>query len=205
LAAIPLHAEEGSTAANKFTLFNTLEIRGSLKAFALWRNLVASAQQQLLEFDNCRRTQQLCDPQATSWRTLYEAVADLPQREQLLGVNRYFNRWPYRLDIEAHNRSDYWETPREFLRLSGDCEDYSITKYFALRQLGFPAAILRIVVLRDSIRNLGHAVLVVKLDGTLYVLDNMTDLVLPQERYSHYQPQYSLNENYRWAHIRKTP
>lgn len=203
LTALSVGAVEQPTSSKKRELFNTIEFRGSLKALAVWRELLTRARQQLQEFDSCRLQQQQCDSQAESWISIYNAVDALPKKDQLIQINRFFNRWPYRLDLENHNRSDYWETPREFLSLSGDCEDYSITKYFALRQLGFSADALRIVVLRDSIRNYGHAVLVVDLDGTLYVLDNITDLLLPHERYSHYQPQYSFNENYRWAHIRK--
>ena len=49
---------------------------------------------------------------------------------------------------------DYWETPAEFFQKSGDCEDFAIAKYFALRDLGFPASQMRIVVLKDTLRNL---------------------------------------------------
>ena len=47
------------------------------------------------------------------------------------------------------------------MRMSGDCEDYAIAKFFALRQLGFGAEQMRIVILWDEIRGIGHAVLAV--------------------------------------------
>ncbi len=94
-------------------------------------------------------------------------------------VNAYFNRWPYRLDIDVYGESEYWATPQEFLRLSGDCEDYSITKYYALKQLGVPVDRMRIVMLIDTIRGIAHAVLAVKQGDETYVLDNLSDLVLP--------------------------
>ena len=59
----------------------------------------------------------------------------------------------------------------------------------------------RIVLLKDNIRNIAHAVLAVKLNDESYILDNMSDLVLPHIKYEHYIPQYSVNEFYRWAHI----
>lgn len=120
---------------------------------------------------------------------------------QLKAVNKYFNQWPYRLDIERYGVTDYWAAPEEFLTLSGDCEDYSIAKYFALKQLGFNSRHMRIVVVKDRIRNVGHAVLAVYLDGTAYILDNLSNLVLPHTKYSHYIPQYSVNETNRWAHV----
>ena len=61
---------------------------------------------------------------------------------------------------------------------------------------------MRIVVLRDTIRNLAHAVLVVYSDGDAFVLDNLSDIVLSHRRISNYSPQYSVNEFGRWAHIK---
>ena len=59
----------------------------------------------------------------------------------------------------------------EFFKV-GDCEDFAIAKYFALRDLGFPASQMRIVVLKDTLRNLDHAVTAVYLDGDAWILDN---------------------------------
>lgn len=122
--------------------------------------------------------------------------------ETLESVNALFNKWPYRLDIETYGKSDYWASPNEFLKLSGDCEDYSIIKYFALKQLGFNADNMRIVIVKDRIRNIGHAVLAVFINDTAFILDNLSNLVLPHSKYQHYIPQYSVNGVNRWAHIR---
>jgi predicted transglutaminase-like cysteine proteinase len=70
-----------------------------------------------------------------------------------------------------------------------------------LRQLGFTAEQLRLVVVRDVVRDLAHAVLAVYLDDEVYVLDNLTNAVLPQDRISHYVPYFSINETTRWAHV----
>ena len=121
--------------------------------------------------------------------------------DQLRTVNTFFNKWPYRLDEDIYGVSDWWATPQEFLKNSGDCEDYAISKYFALRELGFPPEDLRIVILKDRIRNIGHAVLAVYADNEVHVLDNVTDMIFPHTKYRHYVPQYSLNERARWAHI----
>ena len=43
----------------------------------------------------------------------------------------------------------------------GISEDYAIIKYFTLKEMGVDPKSMRIVVLRDTIRNLAHAVLVV--------------------------------------------
>ena len=62
----------------------------------------------------------------------------LSKQKQLLRVNYYLNQLPHLTDQINNNKSDYWETPKEFLTCGyGDCEDYAIIKYFTLLKLGF--------------------------------------------------------------------
>jgi len=185
-------------------LFKSHEFRSTLKALPGWERVMASAEEQTEVLYACDPNREVCTSAALSWQKILLQSRDLSGLEQLKAVNRYFNRWPYRLDIDAYGVSDYWATPGEFLKLSGDCEDYSITKYYALRKLGVATESMRIVLLRDNIRNIAHAVLAVKLDNEHYILDNMSDLVLPHLNYEHYVPQYSVNESYRWAHVSPT-
>lgn len=179
-------------------LFRSHEFRSTLKALPHWTRVMNAAEQQIENFYACKEN---CSSAALSWKKIIHQASAQPPMEQLKSVNSFFNRWPYRLDIDNHGVSEYWATPDEFLRLSGDCEDYSITKYYALRKLGFPADDLRIVLLKDTIRNILHAVLAVSLDDESYILDNMSDLLLSHLKYEHYVPQYSVNELYRWAHV----
>lgn len=181
-------------------LFGSHEFRSSLRALPQWTRVMVSAREQVEEMSRCD-PQQGCSSAALSWQKIIHEAQGQAGLEQLKTVNAFFNRWPYRLDIDVYGQSDYWATPHEFLKLSGDCEDYSITKYFALKRLGVPVDRLRIVMLTDTIRGIGHAVLAVRQGDDTYVLDNVSDLVLSHRKYEHYQPQYSVNEQYRWAHI----
>lgn len=194
--------EEGGSAipAGK-GLFRSHEFRSTLKALPNWTRVTAIAEAQTEAFSACDASREVCSAAALSWQKIIGEGVGLPAMEQLKAVNRYFNRWPYRLDIDVYGISDYWATPDEFLRLSGDCEDYSITKYYALRKLGIAVDNMRIVLLKDNIRGIAHAVLAVSLDGESYILDNLTDMVLSHLQYEHYIPQYSVNEFYRWAHV----
>lgn len=182
-------------------LFRSHEFRSTLKALPNWTRVMASAEAQTEEFYACNTEVESCSSVALSWQKIIKKSFNLPAMDQIKTVNSYFNRWPYQLDIDVYGVTDYWATPGEFLKLSGDCEDYSITKYYALRKLGFSIEDMRIVLLKDNIRNISHAILAVKLDGESYVLDNVSDLVLPHLKYEHYVPQYSVNEFYRWAHV----
>ncbi|MGI9499631.1 MAG: transglutaminase-like cysteine peptidase, partial [Geminicoccaceae bacterium] len=84
---------------------------------------------------------------------------------------------------------------------SGDCEDYAIMKYVSLRQLGFEAEQMRLVVVRDVLRDLAHAVLAVHVDQEVFILDNLFQAVLPQHMVNQYLPYYSVNENARFSHL----
>jgi predicted transglutaminase-like cysteine proteinase len=101
---------------------------------------------------------------------------------------------------------DYWETPYEFQEISGDCEDYAISKYYSLRAIGVPADRMRVIIVQDL--NLGgiiHAILGVYEDGDLLILDNQAKQVLPAMRIYHYRPIYGVNEEAWWAYYPNRP
>ena len=67
-------------------------------------------------------------------------------------VNEFINRLPAIPDIEHWKVVDYWATSAEsFASNGGDCEDFVIAKYFALKELGVPIVRLRIVYVRIRI------------------------------------------------------
>ncbi len=83
-------------------------------------------------------------PQAKNrFELLNKTLAELKDKsvmEKLQGVNDFYNLVPYSSDMQNYGANDYWATPLEFLgRDRGDCEDYVIAKYFALRHLGIPS------------------------------------------------------------------
>lgn len=137
-----------------------------------------------------------------TWGALKEQTEGLDTLEKLKKVNFYWNQNPYREDQDNWGKADYWAIPAQFIVKSGDCEDYAIAKYFTLKELGVDPSAMRIVVLRDTIRNLAHAVLAVYLNGDIYILDNVTNIVLSHKRIRNYQPQFSVNEQGRWTHIK---
>ena len=193
----------GRTTAQKapIRLFGTVAFRGNFNALPKWKRVLAKAERQVHALNTCTAGQKGCPPGAASWQRIIRQARGLPVLERLKTVNAFFNKWPYRLDQDAYGTSDWWATPQEFLKLSGDCEDFAITKYYALRELGFSAEDMRIVVLQDRIRGIAHAILAVFVDTEAYVLDNVSSVVFAHSKYRHYVPYYSLNEKYRWSHI----
>ena len=197
-------AQSGASSEGKksaIRLFNTVEFRGALKNMPKWQRVVA-AEQKSRTFDG--DLSKLMRPASVhkQWLELVERVRNESDLEKAKAVTAFFNRWPYKTDQAVYKVADYWATPKEFMLNSGDCEDYAITKFYALMKLGVDPENMRVVALMDTIRNLAHAVLVIYTNDDAYVLDNLTTMVLTHKRYQHYAPQYSINEVYRWAHVR---
>ncbi len=68
----------------------------------------------------------------------------------------------YADDKSNYKTADYWATPPQSLRGRGDCEDYALLKYATLRDLGFPERDLRIIIVNDLRKGIGHAVVSVR-------------------------------------------
>jgi predicted transglutaminase-like cysteine proteinase len=68
---------------------------------------------------------------------------------------------------------DRWSTPFEtFTTGRGDCEDYAIAKYVALRAAGMPNSDVRLIVVRNNAVGENHADVAVRLEGDWIILDN---------------------------------
>jgi len=184
-------------------VFGSVEVRSeSLTGLPQWTRVLAVMQAEEPAFNRCVASAADCaTPVLKNWRKIITSAKGLSRQGKLAAVNNFFNRWPYKLDPEIYGLSEYWATPREFMTRSGDCEDYSIAKYFALRKLGFSKDEMRVVILMDEIRGIGHAVLTIYEGNDILILDSLSNLILSHSLYKHYVPQYSMNETTRWAHI----
>ncbi len=184
-------------------LFGSIELRSeSLKGLPQWLRVLTSMRADQDSFDRCAADSRYCStPILKNWRKVISSATGLSRPKQIKAINDFFNRWPYKQDRELYGLSEYWATPREFMTRSGDCEDYAIAKYFALRALGFNKDDMRVVILMDDIRGIGHAVLAIYQEDDILILDSLSNLIVPHVRYKHYIPQYSMNETTRWAHI----
>jgi predicted transglutaminase-like cysteine proteinase len=185
------------------SLFGTTEFRAaSLAALPEWQRALRQIEAERSAYRACD-TDGVCPSRgAGAWRAMIREQAGRSKLEQLRTVNRFLNDWQYIEDSDNYGRRDYWASPLEFFRRSGDCEDYAIAKYVTLREIGFPAEQLRLVVVQDLQRDLAHAVLAVYEGDQVYILDNLTTAVVPQERLTQYVPYYSINETTRWAHVK---
>lgn len=167
-----------------------------------WERVLSRLEQEGELFKLCDENIDYCSsPALAGWRDFMSEQQGLTRLQQVKAVNKFVNRWPYITDDQLWGLSDYWATPMEFLEHSGDCEDYSILKYISLRELGVPAEDLRILVVRDVVRDIAHAILGVRVDGKWMILDSLFTAVLGHDKMLQYTPYYAVNEESRWTYI----
>ena len=195
MAAVPADAAPSG-------LFGTAEIRvDSLEDLPQWRRALRGVEAEVGLVRACMADAGRCPNRETrGWAMLLRSLAGMEPLAQVDAVHRFVNTWEYRPDADNYGRSDYWATPLEFFRRSGDCEDYVIAKYHSLRLLGLRSDQLRMVVVQDIVRDLPHAVLAVYLGEEVLILDNLSEPVLPVRQVANYVPYYSVNEAARWSH-----
>jgi predicted transglutaminase-like cysteine proteinase len=139
--------------------------------------------------------------EAAQFAALVSSLAGQQRRSQLERVHAFFNAKPYRDDQEQFGRKDYWQTPLAFAAHGGDCEDYAIAKYFALKLLGYRDDELRIAVMVNADRSEVHAVLLVAADGQWVVLDNRARGLRSVSSYDGWAPQYAVTEARGWRYL----
>lgn len=123
-------------------------------------------------------------------------------------INNFINRaLVYRTDQEQHGRHDHWAGPRESLyRGAGDCEDYALAKFVALRAMGIPDTQLRLVYARLLPSGEAHMVLYYRPIGSSpLVLDNISNHILPANERRDLRTIYSFNESGIWLPGKDAP
>jgi predicted transglutaminase-like cysteine proteinase len=99
-------------------------------------------------------------------------------------------------DLAQYGQIDVWSSPLDtFTTGAGDCEDYAIAKFEALRLAGIPADDLRIIVMRDTIRGEGHAVAAARLDGHWLMLDNRRMAMVEDADVKNYRPLFVIDQH----------
>jgi len=135
------------------------------------------------------------------WVDLINSDEPLTQSERLRKVNNFFNRMRF-IDDRLHwQQEDYWATPVEFLSSrGGDCEDYSIAKYFTLTALGVPEEKLNLTYVKALKLNQAHMVLTYyeRPDADPLVLDNLINEIKPASQRKDLLPVYSFNGSNLW-------
>ena len=138
----------------------------------------------------------------TRWHDLVRKISALEGEARLQAANEGINALlTYASDDEIYGVGDYWATLQESMaRGRGDCEDIAIAKMWLLNAAGVELSNMRLVILKDTLRNLDHAVLSVVEDGHQYVLDNTAWKVGRADWMRGYRPIYALSAQQSWIY-----
>jgi predicted transglutaminase-like cysteine proteinase len=140
------------------------------------------------------------------WRQLIGQDQGKPELEKLRRVNHFFNQVNFVSDLEHWGKGDYWATPVELLSTNGgDCEDFTIAKYFTLKEMGVPEQRMQITYVKALSLNQAHMVLTYfpTPGADPLVLDNLIDEIKPASQRSDLLPVYSFNGEGLWLAKRR--
>ena len=137
-----------------------------------------------------------------NWRDLIQSSQALSDEKKLKIVNDFFNEnILFVNDISLWGKEDYWATPFQCLGMgAGDCEDFSIAKYFTLRELGIPDNKLRLTYVKALSFNQAHMVCTyfATPSSVPLVLDNLIPTIEPATNRADLLPVYSFNGTGLW-------
>ncbi len=136
------------------------------------------------------------------WQKLIKDLRSVNEKTKLKKVNDFFNKVRFIDDLKHWRKKDYWATPVEFLVTNGgDCEDFTIAKYYTLKAVGVDMAKLSIAYVKALDYNQAHMVL------TYYatprsepvILDNLIPQIKKASRRKDLLHVYSFNGDNLWV------
>lgn len=139
----------------------------------------------------------------SDWKKMMEGGRSGVIPDNLRRVNDFFNRHiEFGDDQQIWGQSDYWATPMETLaKGKGDCEDFTIAKYFTLLNMNVPIESLRLVYVKARIGGPSSSIQQAHMVLTYYpspeaeplVLDNLISEIRPASRRRDLEPVFSFN------------
>jgi predicted transglutaminase-like cysteine proteinase len=140
-----------------------------------WLGVQRRLDDELVQLALCDGDRDGCvSPAALQFLAIVDAARAREGRARFGEINRAINLAVRMMsDLVQYGEIDVWTSPLvTFTRGAGDCEDYAIAKFVALRLAGVSPADLRIVIVYDAVRGEDHAIAAAKLDGRWLTLDN---------------------------------
>jgi predicted transglutaminase-like cysteine proteinase len=134
---------------------------------------------------------------------LLQTSKSLPETDKLKRINEYINRkFQFIDDSVLWQQADYWATPLEMIgKSAGDCEDFAIIKYMALKDIGVSTDRLRLSYVKAKIGGSNSTVTQPHMVVTYYadpdaeplILDNLITEIRPASRRPDLTPVFSFN------------
>jgi len=181
--------------AEPFGLFASPLSEGGLRE--KWLDVERRLDDERVQLALCDGDRERCvSPAALRFLAIVDNAKALEGRARLGEINRAINLAIRPMsDLAQYGAIDVWSSPLvTFATGAGDCEDYAIAKFVALRHAGIAADDLRIIVMRDTIRGEDHAVAAAKLDGHWLMLDNRRMAIVEDANVRNYRPTFAIDQ-----------
>jgi len=191
----PGAAELIRKSAEPFGLFVTKISTGGLRE--KWRGLTRRLDDERVQLALCDGDRDRCaSPAALRFLAIVDHARAREGRARLGEINRAINLAIRPMsDLAQYGEIDVWSPPlATFATGAGDCEDYAIAKFVALRLAGVSPDDVRIVIMHDTIRGEDHAVAAARLDGQWLTLDNRRMAMIEDAHIRNYRPLFVIDQ-----------
>jgi predicted transglutaminase-like cysteine proteinase len=182
--------------AEPFGLFTSVLSAGGLRD--KWLGVQHRLDDEMVQLALCEGDRENCvSPAALQFLAIVDTAKTREGRARLGEINRAINLAIRPMsDLAQYGQIDVWTSPLATLAQgAGDCEDYAIAKYVALRRAGVAADELRIVIMHDTMRGEDHAVAAARLDGHWLTLDSRRMTMVEDSDVRNYRPTFVIDQH----------
>jgi predicted transglutaminase-like cysteine proteinase len=162
-----------------------------------WKGVERKLEDDMVQLALCDGDRERCvSPAALEFLAIVDTARTREGRARFGEVNRAINlAIKATSDMAQYGQIDVWSAPLDtFASRAGDCEDYAIAKFAALRMAGVSPEDLRIVVLRDVLHGEDHAVVLARLDGHWLTLDNRRMAMIEDIDVRNHRPLFVIDD-----------
>jgi predicted transglutaminase-like cysteine proteinase len=163
-----------------------------------WNGVERKIEDDMVQLALCDGDRERCvSPAALKLLAIVDTARARDGRARFGEINRAINLAIRSMsDMAQYGQIDVWSSPLDtFASGAGDCEDYAIAKFAALRMAGVAVDDLRIVVLRDMMRGEDHAVVLARLDGHWLTLDNQRMAMIEDTDIRNHRPLFVIDDS----------
>jgi predicted transglutaminase-like cysteine proteinase len=162
-----------------------------------WNGVERKLEDDMVQLALCDGDRERCvSPAALQFLAIVDGGRARDGRARFGEINRAVNLAIKAVsDMAQHGQPDVWSTPlATFTSGAGDCEDYAIAKFAALRMAGISPEDLRIVVLRDQLHGEDHAAVLARLDDHWLMLDNRRMAMIEDVDVRNHRPLFVIGD-----------
>ena len=158
-----------------------------------WRKIKADILAELPKLTKCHSNLDECTSTVRKFEEIVKEAESQGGLAKIAFINAVINALiDYEPDRQQWGVADQWTAPfvnkkGAFETGHGDCEDYALAKYVALRQAGVRSEDVRMVLVHDYAVRVDHAILAIRYDKRWLILDNRWDKLVEDKELTQFK------------------